>query len=161
MSIRRRHDVIVIVAAAALGLGTLAARAAEPWLGTWKVTESKVAPWSGKSRARSEVDLKELMGKTVAFRPREIVGPSMLACKGPQYKLSDFSAEMLFHGAFGEMRDKNERINPNKLAESLGFEGESWQVVETGCASGIDWHFVDPTTLAIGFNDYIYILKKQ
>jgi len=147
--------------AAALVMGALAAQAAEPWLGNWKITESKVAPWSGKSRARSEVDLKELMGKTVTFRPREIAGPPMLACKGPQYKLSDFSAEMLFHGAFGEMREKNERINPGKLAASLGFEGESWQVLETGCASGIDWHFVDATTLAIGINDYVYVLKKQ
>src|ERR1051325_294692 len=81
MSFRRRHGAIVVIAAAALGLGALAARAAEPWLGNWKITESKVAPWSGKSRVRSEVDLKELMGKTVTFRPREIVGPSMLACK--------------------------------------------------------------------------------
>src|SRR5215471_16359017 len=161
MSVRRRHGLTMALTAAALVMGALAAQAAEPWLGNWKITESKVAPWSGKSRARSEVDLKELMGKTVTFRPREIAGPPMLACKGPQYKLSDFSAEMLFHGAFGEMRDKNERINPGKVAASLGFEGESWQVVETGCASGIDWHFVDATTLAIGINDYVYLLKKQ
>jgi len=161
MSVRRRHGLTMALTAAALVMGALAAQAAEPWLGNWKITESKVAPWSGKSRARSEVDLKELMGKTVTFRPREIAGPPMLACKGPQYKLSDFSAEMLFHGAFGEMREKNERINPGKLAASLGFEGESWQVLETGCASGIDWHFVDATTLAIGINDYVYVLKKQ
>ena len=161
MSVRCRHGLTIALTAAAVVMGALAAQAAEPWLGNWKITESKVAPWSGKSRARSEVDLKELMGKTVTFRPREIAGPPMLACKGPQYKLSDFSAEMLFHGAFGEMREKNERINPGKLAASLGFEGESWQVVETGCASGIDWHFVDPTTLAIGLNDYVYVLKKQ
>jgi hypothetical protein len=160
MSIRRRRGVI-IVAAAIFGLGALAARAAEPWLGNWKITEAKVAPWAGKSRVRSDVDLKELMGKTVIFRPREIAGPPMLTCKGPKYKVSDFSAEMLFQGAFGEMRQKNERVDPMKLAASLGFEGESWQVMQTGCDSGIDWHFVDATTLAIGLNDYVYILKKQ
>jgi hypothetical protein len=160
MSIRRRRGVI-IVAAAIFGLGALAARAAEPWLGNWKITEAKVAPWAGKSRVRSGVDLKELMGKTVIFRPREIAGPPMLTCKGPKYKVSDFSAEMLFQGAFGEMRQKNERVDPMKLAASLGFEGESWQVMQTGCDSGIDWHFVDATTLAIGLNDYVYILKKQ
>ena len=161
MSIRRRPGVIVLVAAAALGLGALRAHAADPWLGAWKIAEAKVAPWAGKSRARSDVDLKELMGKTVIFRPREIAGPPMLACKGPKYKLSDFSAEMLFQGAFGEMRQKNERVDPMKIAASLGFQGESWQVVETGCANGIDWHFVDATTLAIGLNDYVYLLKKQ
>jgi hypothetical protein len=159
MSIRRRLGVIVVVAAAALGLGALAARAAEPWLGTWKIAEAKVAPWAGKSRARSDVDLKELMNKTVTFRPREIAGPPMLICKGPKYKLGDFSADMLFQGAFGEMRQKDERIDPAKIAATLGFQGESWQVVETGC--GIDWHFIDATTLAIGINDYVYLLKKQ
>jgi hypothetical protein len=160
MSIGRRHGVMVL-AAAIVGLGAFAARAADPWLGSWKITEAKVAPWAGKSRARSDVDLKELMNKTVTFRPREIAGPPLLACKGPKYKLSDFSAEMLFQGAFGEMREKNERIDPGQLAASLGFQGESWQVVETGCENGIDWHFVDAATLAIGVNDYVYMLKKQ
>jgi hypothetical protein len=161
MSIRRRHGLTFVLAAAALAVGALAAPAAEPWLGTWKIAEAKVAPWAGKSRARSDVDLKELLNKTVTFRPREIVGPPMLACKGPKYKLIDFSADMLFQGAFGEMREKDERVDPAKVAASLGFQGESWQVVETGCASGIDWHFVDTTTLAIGLNDYVYVLKKQ
>jgi hypothetical protein len=161
MPIRCRQGLTFVLAAAALAVGALAAQAAEPWLGTWKVAEAKVAPWAGKSRGRSEVDLKELMNKTVTFRPREIAGPPMLACKGPQYKLSDFSADMLFQGAFGEMREKDERINPGTVAASLGFEGETWQVVETGCANGVDWHFIDATTLAIGINDYVYVLKKQ
>jgi hypothetical protein len=161
MSIRRRHGLTLVLVAAALLVGALAAQAAEPWLGTWKVTEAKIAPWAGKSRGRSDVDLKELLNKTVTFRPREIAGPPMLVCKGPHYKLSDFSADMLFHGAFGEMHEKDERVDPAKVAASLGFQGESWQALETGCASGVDWHFVDATTLAIGLNDYVYILKKQ
>lgn len=160
MSIRR-HALTFALAAAVMATGALEAPAADPWLGTWKIAEAKVAPWAGKSRARSDVDLKELLNKTVTFRPREIAGPPMLTCKGPQYKLSDFSADMLFQGAFGEMHEKDERINPGKVAASLGFQGESWQVVETGCGNGIDWHFVDATTLAIGLNDYVYVLKKQ
>ncbi len=28
-----------------------------------------------------------------------------------------------------------------------------------GCE--IDWHFIDATTLAIGLDDYVYVLKKQ
>lgn len=161
MSIRRRHRLAFVLAAVALAVGALPAQAAEPWLGPWKIAEAKVAPWAGKSRGRSDVDLKELSGKTVTFRPREIAGPPILACKGPKYKLSDFSADMLFQGAFGEMRQKDERVDPAKIAASLGFEGESWQVLETGCDNGIDWHFVDATTLAIGLNDYVYVLKKQ
>src|SRR5690242_21929803 len=87
MSIRRRLGLTFDLAAVVLVVGARAAQAAEPWLGTWKIAEAKVAPWAGKSRGRSEVDLKELMNKTVTFRPREIAGPPMLACKGPQYKL--------------------------------------------------------------------------
>ena len=160
MSIRRRSILTFVLAAAALAMGALAARTADPWLGSWKITEAKVAPWAGKSRARSEVDLKELLNKTVTFRPREIAGPPMLACKGPIYKLNDFPADMLFQGAFGEMRLKDERINPAKVAGTLGFEGDTWQVLDTGC-NGIDWHFIDANTLAIGINDYVYVLKKQ
>src|SRR5215471_15876942 len=158
MSFRRGHGLALVIAAA-VAIGVLAAQAAEPWLGTWKITEAKIAPWAGKSRGRSDVDLKELLNKTVTFRPREIAGPPMLVCKGPKYKLSDFSADMLFQGAFGEMHQKDERVDPAKVAASLGFQGESWQVVETGC--DVDWHFIDATTLAIGLNDYVYLLKKQ
>jgi hypothetical protein len=161
MFIRRCGGLTFVLAAAVFVAGTLAANAAEPWLGTWKIAEAKVAPWAGKSRARSEVDKKELIGKTVTFRPREIAGPPILACKGTNYKLSDFSADMLFQGAFGEMHQKDERLDPAKIAGSLGFQGESWQVLETGCDSGIDWHFVDAATLTIGLNDYVYVLKKQ
>jgi hypothetical protein len=161
MSLRRTHGLSLVLAAAAIAIGALAARAADPWLGTWKIAEAKVAPWAGKSRGRSDVDLKELLNKTVTFRPREIAGPPMLVCKGPNYKLADFSADMLFQGAFGEMRQKDERVDPAKVAASLGFQGESWQVLETGCGNSIDWHFVDATTLAIGLNDYVYLLKKQ
>ena len=161
MSIRRRQHRIFALAAAVMATVAVAAQAAEPWLGSWKIAEAKVAPWAGKSRARSDVDLKELVGKTVIFRPREIAGPPMLACKGPRYKVSDFSADMLFQGAFGEMHQKNEAIDPAKIAASLGFQGESWQVLATGCDTGIDWHFVDAATLAIGINDYVYVLKKQ
>ena len=146
--------------AMAAALLNAAAHAAEPWLGPWKIAEAKVAPWAGKSRGRSEVDKKEPLGKTVTFRPREIAGPPMLACKGPTYKLNDFPADMLFQGAFGEMRLKDERINPAKVAGTLGFEGDTWQVLDTGC-NGIDWHFIDANTLAIGINDYVYVLKKQ
>ena len=161
MSIRRSRGLTSVFAAAVLATGALAAQAADPWLGSWKIAEAKVAPWAGKSRARSDVDLKELLNKTVTFRPREIAGPPMLTCKGPHYKLSDFSADMLFQGAFGEMHEKDERVDPAKVAASLGFQGESWQALETGCANGVDWHFVDATTLAIGLNDYVYMLKKQ
>ena len=135
--------------------------ATEPWLGNWKIVSVKLAPWVDKARRPDTTDRKELVGKTVTFTARAITGPPILACKGPHYKLGDFSADMLFQGALGEMRQKDEAVEPAKVAARLGFQGDSWKVLETGCANEIDWHFVDPTTLAIGFNDNIYVLKKQ
>jgi hypothetical protein len=68
---------------------------------------------------------------------------------------------MLFQGAFGEMHQNDKSIEPAKIAATLGFQGASWKVLETGCGNELDWHFVDATTLAIGLNDYVYVLKKQ
>ena len=161
MSIGRRPMLGSILAAAAVAMGALAAGAAEPWLGSWKITEAKVAPWAGKSRGRSDVDLKELLNKTVTFRPREIAGPPMLVCKGPKYKLSDFSADMLFQGAFGEMRHRHKSVDPGKIAASLGFVGSSWKTLESGCANELDYHFKNEATAAFGLNNYVYTLKKQ
>jgi hypothetical protein len=153
-----RHFVIAV--AALLAVPSLA-HAQVAYLGTWKVTSATVAPWADKAHLRDESEVKSLVGKTVTFKPGEIVGPRTFACKGPHYKFSDFTADMLFQGSFGEMHDKDKSADPAKLAASVGFTGSSWKVLETGCANEVDWHFVDATTLAVGLNDHVYTLKKQ
>jgi len=159
--IRRRSCNLLFGLATILLGAALTAHAAELYLGTWKVASATVAPWADPARKPDEAEMKSLVGKTVTFKPKEIAGPRAFACKGPKYKLSDFSADMLFQGAFGEMHDKDKSRDPAKLAASVGFQGASWKVLETGCAAEVDWHFIDPTTLAIGLNDYVYVLKKQ
>jgi hypothetical protein len=159
--IRRRSCNLMLGLAAMLLGGALTAHAAEAYLGTWKIASAVVAPWADPARKPDEAEMKSLVGKTVTFKPKEIAGPRAFACKGPNYKLSDFSADMLFQGAFGEMHDKDKSRDPAKLAASVGFQGASWKVLETGCATEVDWHFIDQATLAIGLNDYVYVLKKQ
>ena len=83
----------------------------------------------------------------------------MFACKAPRYKVSDFTADMLFQGAFGEMHDKDKSVDPQQLAAALGFTGASYKTVETGCE--IDWHFVNATTAEVGLDNWVYTLKKQ
>jgi hypothetical protein len=161
MSTPRWHGLTLLLAAAVFVVGALSAHATESWLGTWKIASARVAPWVGKTRRPDTVDRKELVGKTVTITARAIAGPPILSCQSPHYKLSDYSADKLFQGAFSEMRQKDEAVDPAKVAASLGFQGESWQVLETGCANEIDWHFVDGTTAVIGFNDFVYVLKKQ
>ena len=136
------------------------ARAADPfYLGTWKFQSAVVAPWADQSAKPDPSEKNGLMGKAVSIRPRAIIGPKVFACKGPKYKLGNFTPNLLFQGAFDEMRERDKSVDPGKLAAALGFVGTSWKTLETGCE--IDWHFVDPTTAEVGLNDYVYTLKKQ
>ena len=67
------------------------------------------------------------------LRPREIAGPRPFACAAPHYKVSVFTADMAFQGAFEEMRSNNKSVDPDKLAASLGLTGKSIRTLETGC----------------------------
>jgi hypothetical protein len=156
LSARRLRNLAIAFAALVL---VTTARAQTAWLGTWKIASATVAPWADRAHMPDPSEMKSLVDKTVTFKAKEIVGPRPLACKGPHYKLGDFTADMLFQGAFGEMHDKDKSADPAGLAASVGFIGASWKVLETGCE--IDWHFIDAATLAIGLDDYVYVLKKQ
>jgi hypothetical protein len=101
------------------------------------------------------------VGKVVTITPKSIMGPRQIACKSVGYHVKDYPADMLFQGAFGEMRYRDKSVDPAKVAAKVGFHGTSWKTLETGCESELDYHFIDPTTAAIGLNNYVYILKKQ
>ncbi len=153
----RLSAVLVLSAIAALGATATSNAADAFYLGDWKIDSAVQAPWANAKAGASERN--SLIGKMVTLKAREISGPQALACKGAVYKVTDYSADMLFQGAFEEMHDTNKSADPQKLAESLGFSGNIFQTLETGCE--IDWHFVNPTTAKIGLNDFVYTLKKQ
>jgi hypothetical protein len=140
-------------------LTTGAAQADNFYLGTWKLTSAVVAPWADAKRKPDETEKARLIGKSVVLAPKAISGPSPLACASPRYKISDVGPDMLFQGAFDEMKASNRSVDPGKLAASLGFSGNRIKTLETGCE--IDFHFVDATTAEIGLNDHVYTLKKQ
>ena len=129
------------------------------YIGKWKLTGAVVAPWADPKQKPDRAEQSRLIGKTIVFKAREIAGPPPFACKTPRYKESDYAADMIFQGAFGEMQLKNKSVDPGKLAASLGFAGTSIKTLETGCE--IDFHFVDAATAEIGLNDNVYTLKKQ
>jgi len=132
------------------------------YLGTWKITSAVVAPWvSGPAYDDDTKEMKSLVGKTIVIKPSETVGPGILACKGPKYRVVDFPANMLFQGAFEEMQSKDKSVDPAKIAAKLGFRGTKWKTLETGCANELDYHFVDAGTAEFALNNYIYTLKKQ
>jgi hypothetical protein len=142
-----------------LAIGALA-KAADPlYLGNWKISGAAVAPWADPKQTPDNAEPSRLLGRTIVFRPREITGPPPFACKAPHYKESEFTADMIFQGAFEEMRSKDKSIDPNKLAAALGFVGRGIKTLGTGC--GIDFQFVDASTAEIGLNGRVYTLKKQ
>ncbi len=142
-------------------IATLLSAADSFYLGTWKIDSAVQAPWAHVPYAADAAEMKGLVGKTVIFKPGEIVGPRQVGCRGPRYQIKDYPADMLFQGAFGEMHRRDPTVDPGKLAAKLGFKGASWKTVETGCATELDFHFLDPTTTTFGLNNYVYILKKQ
>ena len=138
----------------------LPAQAADiSYFGTWKLTDAVVAPWADAKQKLDGAETARLIGKSVVLGPKAITGPSPFACAAPRYKVSNFTADMIFQGAFGEMQSTNKAADPNKIAASLGFSGASIKTLETGCE--IDFHFVDATTAEIGLNNSVYTLKKQ
>lgn len=132
------------------------------YLGTWKISSAKVAPWwEDRAHEPSAAEMKGLVGKTITITPKGIVGPRELACTGARYVVKDYPADMLFQGAFDEMRRRDKSASPEKLAATIGFRGSRWKTLETGCSVEIDYHFLDENTAAIGLNNYVYILTKQ
>ena len=135
--------------------------AAEPsYIGKWKFTGAVVAPWAdAKVRKPDEKERARLIGKTITIGAKAIAGPPPFPCKGAHYAIKDYPADMLFQGAFDEMKRQDKSVDPNKLAASLAFKGASVKTLETGCE--FDFHFVDERTAEVGLNDYVYTLKKQ
>jgi hypothetical protein len=148
-----------IAAAIGLAIAVPASAADTFYLGTWKFDSAIVAPWAGPNDKPDVAEKDSLLGKTVTIAPAGISGPKVFVCKGAHYKLTDYSADLLFQGAFGEMHDADKAKDPSKLAASVGFTGTPIKTLETGCE--FDWHFVDRSTAEIALNNYVYILKKQ
>jgi hypothetical protein len=131
------------------------------YLGTWKIDSAIVGPWWTEAQKPDPAEMKSLVGKTAVINSTGISGPRQLACQGPRYQMKDYPADMLFQGAFDEMRRRDKSVDPVKVAARLGFQGKSWKTLETGCGNELDFHFLDPRTAAFGLNNYVYILKKQ
>jgi hypothetical protein len=150
----------VFCAALCLRVVAYAADAAGPdYIGTWKFTAAVPAPWSTPARKPDTAERARLLGKSIVFKSKLIAGPQPFACKGPHYKLADFTADLLFQGAFDELRRQNKSVDPDRIAAGLGFKDTTVRTLETGCE--FDFHFVDAATAQVGLNDFVYTLKKQ
>ena len=146
--------------AAVLSLPVQGAKAAEPaYLGKWTFTNAAAAPWSTPSRKPDEAERARLMGKSITIGAKGISGPDPFLCKGAHYAMRDYTPDLLFQGAFDEMRRKDKSVEPDKIAASLGFKAKTVRTLETGCE--FDFHFVDDRTAQVGLNDTVYTLTKK
>ena len=129
-------------------------------MGKWTIAGAVVAPWTDPQvRKPGEKERARLLGKTLTIGPKAIAAPLPFPCKGAQYAMKDYPTDMLFQGAFDEMKRRDKSVDPGKLAAALGFNGASFKTLETGCE--FDFHFLDEHTAAVGLNDHVYTLKKQ
>jgi hypothetical protein len=96
--------------------------AAEPaYIGIWKFTGAVVAPWADPQPRKPDVkERARLIDKTVTIGAKAIAGPVPFPCKGAHYAVKDYNADLLFQGAFEEMRSKDKSVDPSKLAVALG-----------------------------------------
>ncbi len=129
--------------------------------GTWKIESASVAPWWASATPPDSGYVKQLSGKSVIFGAKQIVAPGLLACRAPRYTWKQYPADMLFQGMLGEMARRDSQVQPARLAAALGFSGERWKTLETGCVHAIDFHFIDARNAAFALDNYIFRLKKQ
>ena len=131
------------------------------YIGRWKIDSAVVAPWWKEAQKPDDAEMKQLVGKTMVITAKAIQGPRQHACADPRFKVKDYPADMLFQGGFGEMHLNDKSVDPVKVAAKLGFHGTSWKTLETGCATEIDYHFLDSNRAAFALNNYIYYLTRQ
>jgi hypothetical protein len=157
---------ILSFAAALLALGfAVAAHGADApgkafYLGSWQIASAAVAPWVQSGAVPDAAESKTLVGKTLRFEAKRIVGPGILACPTLDYQLVQSPPEGLFQGALEEMQRADKSVDPAKLAQKLGFKPGPIQTLQTGCANELDFHFIDEKHAAFGLNDYVYTITK-
>jgi hypothetical protein len=136
-------------------LATLPATASapqRPYYGLWLIAEAHPAPWYNPSDPGTRPFDDHLVGKSIVYSPSRIVGPRLLACKRPHYRMLEVGADYLFQGGL---------TAPAAQAAALGFRGNRIATLETGCAGAIDFHFINASTALFALDNMVYTLRKQ
>ena len=135
-----------------VSVSAAAAGPQRPFYGRWLIAEANPAPWYNPADPGMHPLDDHLVGKSIVYQPSRIVGPRLLACKGPHYRMLEVGPEYLFQGGL---------TAPAAQAAALGFRGSRIASLETGCAGAIDFHFVNETTALFALDNMVYTLRKQ
>ncbi|GAB2176010.1 hypothetical protein [Dongia sp. agr-C8] len=132
------------------------------YLGQWKITGAAPGPWIKSDAELFPDEMKSLVGQTITLKADAIEGPGGFPCKGPKYEVMQGGPDMLFQGAFGEMQAQDSSVDPQALAEKVGFAGKQYRTVLTGCEFAVDFSFgEDKDTAMFALDNAVYTLKRQ
>ena len=132
------------------------------YLGQWKITEAVPGPWIKSDAELFPDEMKSLIGQTITLKSDAIEGPGSFPCKGLKYELMQGGPDMLFQGAFGEMQSKDSSVDPQVLAEKVGFTGTQYKTVLTGCEFAVDFSFGEDKNIAMfALDNAVYVMKRQ
>lgn len=146
-----------------LGLCLMAAVPAQAmgqgaFTGSWRVTGTQDAPWVGpKSELKPHYEAM-LRDAVIAFRKSRVDGPGWFACPRPHYAITELEPESVFEGGLDDP-DRG-MSTPKETAARLGFVGEKFPTLETGCAE-LSFHLAAPDTILFALNNVIYTLKRN
>ena len=123
-----------------------------PFYGRWLIAEAHPAPWYNPSDPGTAPFDDHILGKSIIYMSARIVGPRVLACAGPHYRMLEVGPDYLFQGGL---------TAPAVQAAALGFRASRIATLETGCAGAIDFHFINATTALFALDNMVYTLRKQ
>jgi len=147
--------------AALVHVATLPSRADNALIGKWTIAKADPAPWSDEANyPPNRKEAPKFLGKHVIFEAKQIKGPDLLACAGPNYEMKAYTADMLFQGQLGEFEQRGGK-KAEDSATALGFKTRPIQTLETGCEGAIDFHMSDADDAAFALNNMIYWLKRD
>lgn len=117
-----------------------------PFYGRWLIAEARPALWYNPSDPGTVPFDDHLVGKSIVYSPSRIVGPRVLACRVPQYRMLEVGADYLFQGGL---------TAPAAQATALGFRGNRIATLATGCAGAIDFHFINGATALFALDNMV------
>ena len=151
-SMRQFIRLVVILLTISVSLPAVAAPSQRQFLGRWLIAGAHPAPWSVPGDAPSSPFDARIVGKAIVYERTRITGPRLLACRHPDYQLQQVPPEGLFQGGL---------TAPAAQAAALGFRGDTILTLQTGCAGGIDFHFVNQSTALFALDNMVYTIRKQ
>lgn len=124
-----------------------------PFFGTWTLENARIAPWWDGKGGEPAVDTA--FGENFVLAANNALGPPLLTCDKPSYKLYVAQPSALFEGKLPD---------PVKQAAELGFKPGNITSMTYDCASdaadvSLDFAELKPGVIMFGLNNVLYTFR--